>query len=39
MDIDCNLEHNEISVLEKNSDSEWGCGTFIRPKKPVTLES
>jgi hypothetical protein len=22
-----------IGVLEKNSDSEWGCGTFIRPKK------
>jgi hypothetical protein len=23
----------QIGVLEKNSDSEWGCGTFIRPKK------
>ncbi len=22
-----------IGVLEKNSNSEWGCGTFIRPKK------
>jgi hypothetical protein len=23
----------QIGVLEKNSDSEWCCGTFIRPKK------
>jgi hypothetical protein len=23
----------QIGVLEKNSDSEWGCGAFIRPKK------
>ena len=23
----------QIGVLGKNSDSEWGCGTFIRPKK------
>jgi hypothetical protein len=28
----------QIGVLEKNSDSEWGCGTFIRRKKTVTYK-